>query len=78
MTTALVNETILGLREAHPDPCLHLWALLDRWMTLDEARATWDEVETLYHTIMAIWRANPDEAEGWYLGWREVRAATLA
>jgi len=76
MPTATVHETIVGLTAAHPTPCEILWDLLDRWMMLDETRATWEEVEDLYHDIMGFWRAYPAEAEGWYAAWREIRDVT--
>ena len=74
MPTAMVNETVVRLAEAYPTPCEVLWDLLDRWMTLDETRVTWDEVEDLYCDIVGFWRACPDEAERWYAAWHEVRA----
>ena len=78
MAIAMVNETAPRLEQAHPEACQILWDLLDRWMELDEARVTWEEVEDLYCDIEEIWSAHPDKADGWYAAWQEVRAACRA
>lgn len=69
----MVNETAPRLETAHPTACQILWDLLDRWMELDETRATWEEVEDLYGDIVGFWYAYPDEADGWHAAWRDLR-----
>jgi hypothetical protein len=78
MVVAMINETVPALvagRQAAQD---RLWDLLDRWMTLDETRATWEEVGDLYRQIVAFWRAFPDAAEESYEAWRAARSACRA
>ena len=77
MVVAMVNETVptMASAVAHPEPCQHLWDLLDRWMALDETGVTWEEVEALYREIVDFWRADPDAAEESYWAWRSARAA---
>jgi hypothetical protein len=48
---------------------------LDCRIALDEMSVTWEEVETLYHEIVAFWRADQDAAEGWYGACRDGRSA---
>jgi hypothetical protein len=78
MTVAMINETAPALAEDLYGGRPRLWGLLDEWMTLDETRATWDEVEALYRDIVAFWRADPDAAEESYSAWRSARAASGA
>ena len=73
MAILMVNETAPRLEAAPPSACQILWDLLDQWMALDETRATWEEVEALYGDITGIWRAYPDDADGWYWAWCDVR-----
>ncbi len=75
---AAANETAPALAEAPGAPRRRLWDLLDEWMALDEARATWEEVEALYREIVDFWHADPDAAEAWYLAWRALRDAHRA
>ncbi len=71
---AVVNEMAPALEAPPRDPGQRLWDLLDAWMALDETRATWDEVETLYHDIVAHWHADPATAEASYWSWRAARS----
>ena len=74
MVLAMINETAPALAEDLHESRERLWDLLDRWMTLDETHATWEEVEALYHAIVAFWRADPDDAETWYEGWHAAHS----
>jgi hypothetical protein len=73
MVVAMINETAPALAEDLHDSRPRLWDLLDEWMTLDETRATWEQVEALYRDIVAFWRADPDTAEESYWAWRSAR-----
>ena len=75
MSIAMINETMPALMEGRQAAHERLWQLLDRWMELDESRATWEEVEELYHAIVAFWYAHPGEADAWYEAWRASRPA---
>ncbi len=75
MAIAMINETMPALMEGLQAAQHHLWELLDRWMELDESRATWEEVEELYREIVALWHAHPDAAEAWHTAWRAARSA---
>ncbi len=74
MVVAMINETAPALADLH-EGRERLWDLLDRWMTLDETRATWEEVEGLYREVVGFWRTFPDEAEEWYEAWHAARSA---
>jgi hypothetical protein len=78
MVVAMINETMPALLEGRQAARGRLWDLLDEWMTLDETRATWEEVEALYHAIVAFWRADPEGAEESYRAWRTARSACRA
>ena len=76
MVVAMINETAPALAaDIRGGGRPRLWDLLDEWMALDETRATWAEVEALYHDIVNFWHADPDSAEGWYAAWRAAGSA---
>ncbi len=75
MVVAMISETAPALAQDLHEGREHLWDRLDRWMTLDETQATWEEVEALYHDIVSFWHADPDAAEAWYEAWRATRSA---
>jgi len=75
MAVAMINETAPALAaDIRGEGRERLWDLLDEWMALDEARATWEEVEALYRTIVGFWHADQDTAEEWYWAWRAARS----
>lgn len=78
MVVATINKTAPAFATDFDEGQERLWDLLDRWMTLDETRATWQEVEDLYRAIVDLWRAHSDDAEGWYEAWRAARPPCLA
>ncbi len=79
MAVAMINETAPALAaDTHDEGRERLWDLLDRWMTLDETRATWEEVEALYREIVDFWHGDPDTAEESYWAWRAARTASCA
>ncbi len=75
MPVAMINETAPAIAEDLREGRERLWDLLDAWMALDEARATWEEVEALYRDIVAFWHADPAAAEASYWSWRAARVA---
>ena len=76
MVVAMINETAPALAaDIRGERRPRLWDLLDEWMALDETRATWAEVEALYHDIVDFWHADPEAAEESYWAWRTARSA---